>query len=178
MIKEITVHPKAKNHKARIAFLICILISAICFVTSALIAKYKGVVAFAGAGAFVSAMLFYTKYISVEFYYDIAFDSEGTPIFVVRQLIGKRQTTLCRLDLSSIVRIEYETAKERKVHKTEFGFVKYVYAPTLFPAESYRITARSRYEKCEIIIECSKEFSELLLSYSEEARALLPEEEE
>lgn len=170
MIKEITVHPKPKNKNAVIAFSVSFLLSAACFVIYSLVDRYKGVIALFGVGLLVCAILFYTKYISVEFYYDVTFDSEGTPIFVVRQLIGKRQTTLCRVELASIYKIEHESAKERSEHKTEAGFVKYVYAPTLFPKESYRITARSRYENSEIIIECSEEFKELILNYAVEAR--------
>lgn len=178
MIKEFSAHPKPQNKNSKIAFLIAILVSAIVFVTYFLIEKYKGVVGMFGLMTLTTGILIYTKYISPEFYYDITFDSEDNPLFVVRQIIGKRQTTLCRLDLADIVAVKYETAKERRAHKTEKGVRKYVYAPTMFPKETYRITVSGRYEKAEIIIEGTKEFADLLENYSKEARAALLNGEE
>ena len=94
---------------------------------------------------------------------------ENTPIFVVRQVTGKRQTTLSRIDLENIKKIEKQDKKEQSAHKTSADFRKYVYAPTLFPETVYRITVIGRYEKAEIIIECSDEYADYLRSAVVEA---------
>lgn len=178
MIQEFSVHPMPVNKNAKIAFLIAILISAAGFVTYFLMEKYKGIVGTAALMMLTTAILFYTKYISPEFYYDITFDTEGTPIFVVRQIIGKRQTTLCRVDLADIVSINKQSSAERKAHKTAVGYRAYVYTPTLMPPLTYLITVSARYEKAEIRIEGTDEFANLLNEYSKEARFMRESEME
>ena len=177
MINELSVRPKPRNNNAKIAFLIAILVSGAGFVTYFVMDKYRSIVGMFAFMMLVTAILFYTKYISPVFCYDLTNDSEDNPLFVVRQIIGKRATTLCRLDLANIISVEYETKAQRKLHKTPTGTRKYVYAPTMFPPDIYRITAQSRYESSEIIIECSEEFAQLLRKYSEEARLLSDAEE-
>lgn len=177
MINEFSAHPKPRNKNAKIAFALALAVSAAGFAAYLMMDRYKGVVGLFAMFSLVTAILFYTKFISPSFYYDITFDSEDTPIFVVRQIIGKRQTTLCRIDLADIVAVEYETRAARRAHKTPQDTRKYVYAPTMMPPDVYRMTVRSRYERAEIIIEAGEEFAALLRSYSEEARALRTEEE-
>lgn len=171
MIKEFSVHPKPQNNNAKIACMTFVLIAALGFVVYFQIEKYKGIIGIFALLALTTGILIYTKFISPEFYYDITFDASETPVFVVRQVIGRRQTTLCRIDLADIEKIEREEKAERRKHKTPSGTRKYIYAPTMFPKEIYRITAKSQYESAEIIIECSEEFSNLLKEYSKEARA-------
>jgi len=178
MIKEISARPKPRNNNAKIAFLITILISAIGFVTYFLMERFRGFVGMFALMMLVTAILFYTKYISPVFYYDVTFDSSNQPVFVVRKIIGKRATTLCRIDIADISSIAYEKRAEYKAHKTPRGLMKYVYAPTLFPPDVYRITVLGRYEKAEIVIESSEEFANLLLEYSKEAKLLRIEEGE
>ena len=177
MIQEFSVRPKPANNNAKIAFLIAILLSAVGFVTYFMIEKYKGIVGTLALFILTTAILFYTKYISPEFYYDVAFDSQGVPMFVVRQVVGKRQTTLARIDLADIKAIDKQTAKERGEHKTPAGYKVYVYTPTLMPKETLLITANGRYERAEIRIEGTEELSRLLLEYSAEARAMQAEAE-
>lgn len=177
MINELSVRPKPRNNYAKIAFLVAILISAIGFVTYFIMDRYRGIVGMFAFMMLVTAILFYTKYISPMFCYDITFDSENIPLFVVRQIIGKRQTTLCRFDLADIISVKYENKEQRRAHKTPKGVRKYVYAPTMFPPDVYRLTVKSRYENAEIIIEGTEELAELLRKYSNEARTLRVEEE-
>ena len=164
MIKELTVSPKPQNKKAKILFLITLLVSFVGFAVYFSIERFRGVVGMFALFSLVTAILFYTKYIAPKFYYDITFDAENTPIFVVRQVTGKRQTTLSRIDLFNVKRIEKETKEITRSHKTPTGFRRYVYAPTLAPSLIYRITVIGRYEKAEIIIECSDEFADYLKS--------------
>jgi hypothetical protein len=178
MINEFSVHAKPKNKNSAIAFVVLLLTSALGFCVYFIIDSYKGVVGLFALMILTVAILVYTKFIAPAFYYDIAIDSEGIPMFVVRQIIGKRQTTLCRLDLADIVSVDYETKKERSLHKTPRGTRKYIYAPTMFPKEIYRITAKGHYESAEIIIEGSEVFANTLRDYSIQARKMRIDSEE
>ena len=170
MINELSMRPKAKNNNAKIAFMLTLLVAIVAFCFYFALDKYKGLIGLFGIGALTTAILFYTKYISVEFCYDITFDIEETPIFVVRQITGKRVSTLCRVNLHDIISVSYETKKETSEHKREMGVRLYKYTPTLMPSEVYRIFSSGRYEKAEILIECTKEFADTLLEYAKEAR--------
>ena len=178
MINNFSVHPKPQNNNAKIACLIMTVISVLGFILYFMMDSYKG---FAGVFALfclATAILIYTKFISPEFYYDIISEEGIEPLFVVKQVIGKRTSTLCRIALADIVSVAYEDKKARREHKTERDTKKYVYAPTLFPKYTYRITLRSRYEKAEIIIECSEEFSAMLLDCSAEAKEMRANDED
>ena len=177
MINEFSVHPKPQNNYAKLFSLLAMLLAVGCIILYSVIEHYKGVVGVVAMMFITTAVLIYTKYIAVDFYYDITFDSEGIPLFVVRQIIGRRQTTLCRIELWDIESVEHQTDKERRAHKTASGVRKYTYAPTVFPKENYLITTGS-YEKNEIVIECSQEFAELLSSYAKEAKEMRVDEEE
>lgn len=169
MIRDISVHAKPSNNNAKLLFYILLVLTAASTVVYLAIERYKGVVGLV-ALVFVTALVFvYNKYLSSKYYYDVTTDSLGS-IFVVRQVIGKRQSTLCKISLSGIVKITKETAEERRAHKTPAEYRKYVYTPTLSPKTGYRITSVSRYEKAEIVVEISDEFAALLSEYAEEAR--------
>ena len=178
MISEFSVHAKPKNKNSIIAFVVLLLVSALGFCVYFIVESYKGVVGLFALMILTVAILVYTKFIAPAFYYDIAIDSEGIPMFVVRQIIGRRQTTLCRLNLADIVLVEYETKKERSLHKTPRGTRKYIYAPTMFPAETYRITAKGYYESCEIIIEGSEALANTLRDYAIQAKEMRIDSEE
>ncbi len=177
MITEFTLRPKASNRRA-LYLAIAFLVGAAAFmVLYFALPVYKGVVGVVAIALLAAAILVYTKYISPSFYYDITV-VDGLPLFVVRQLIGKRYTTLCRIELRTIIKIEKQEKTERRAHQTPVGYVRYSYAPTLMPEVTYLITSVSRYEKAEITIEANDEFASLLSRYAEEARALYAEAEE
>lgn len=174
MINEIYSHVKPSNTKAKRLFILLMGLSALLAAGAVALnifgGPYKGVVAFCGCISIVAAVFIYTKYIGVEYYYDVTFDSEGTAVFVVRQVTGKRESTLCRIDLWSITKIEKLTAKERSAHKAQAGFKRYFYLPTLSPDSVILITIRSEYENAEIVIEANDEFASMLKGYAREAR--------
>ena len=179
MIREFSAKAKSSNNKARTFFIASMLLAFLLLSGAMLLPLYRGVVSLFGIVFLVAAITIYTKYLSPIYYYDITFDSEGAPLFVVRQVIGKRQSTLCRIGLFEIVKIEKESIEERKSHKTPVGFVKYSYVPTILPETVYRITSVSRYEKSEILIEVTDEFASVIRSYAAEARAnYTPHEDE
>ena len=178
MIKEISVCPKAQNNNSKILMSVFFALAAVALIISMTVDRYRGVVGMVAVAFLVSAILVYTKYVSICFSYDVMIDSDGEPLFIVRQYVGKREVTLCRVSLADVTSVKKETSVERKSHVTERGVSRYVYAPTLAPAVSYRITVNNRYERSEIILEGSEEFMNMLSEYSKEARAARTEEEE
>lgn len=172
MITEFSVNPTPTNNKAKIIFFGCLAAGAACTVVYFIAELYKGLIGLGAMAFIIAAVFIYTRYMAPRFYYDITFDSAEQPVFVVRQKTGKRESTLCRIDLFTITKIERETRQERRSHKTPMGYVKYVYTPTLMPEVTYRITSISRYEKSEIIIEGNDDFSALLLRNAQEAKEL------
>ncbi len=178
MIKESTVRPKPQNNNAKIAFLVTMLLFLASTVFYIFMEKYKGVIGLVAICFLTSSILFYTKYLAPVFFYDILIDSQGIPLFVVRQHTGKRQVTLARIEIADIRDAVMESREVRKKHKTPGGVLKYNYGPTLNPATSCRIFLKSRYENAEISIEVSEEYAKMLLSYAKLAREMRIEDEE
>lgn len=170
MIGEMSTKMYPSNNYARWIFAL-FTSGGICLaLISTFLPKYSGLVAICGVVLLVSAITVFSKYIASVYYYDITFDYNGTPVFVVRQITGNRESTLCRIDIADIVSVERESAKERRAHKTPIGYVKYNYSPTLWPKETSRLIVEGKYEKSEIIIE-NKLYAEHLARISEELKS-------
>ena len=176
MIRELTLRPKPTNANAKTLMILSALGAVAFAVISLVMDKYRGVVALGSLILVVVAVYVYTKYVSAQYCYQIV---EGdTPLFLVTQRAGKRETVLCRVELRSIVSAVTMTATEYKAHKTEIGYVKYYYSPTMGPEHVVLITRRSRYEKAEVVIEAGEELAALISEYAREARDLYPDDEE
>lgn len=178
MINEFSVSPRPSNNKARSLFLVFLIAAAIlAAVYISPIPKFKGVVGVICLLFIVGAVYVYNRYMAMKYYYDVMLDTSGTPLFIVRSVIGKRETTLCRVELSDIVSVKRLSGEERKKHTTPAGFVRYFYNPTLMPESVCVVTVSSRYERAEITVEANDEFVSLLNSYANEARSLFPDGE-
>ena len=173
MIREFSVKAKPSNNNAKIVFAILLVLAAVLVLVYSVIDLYRGIIGVIALAAIAAAVLIYTKYISSIYYYDVTFDYRGEPIFVVRQQTGKRQSTLARIGLADVSSIEFEESSATEKHVTKRGYVKYAYLPTLLPKRFCRLTAVSRYEKAEILVEISDELADLLRTYSDEARQLI-----
>ena len=166
---EMSTRVQPSNNYARLIFSL-FTAGGICLaLVSTLVPMYKGVVALLGAVLLVVGVTVYSKYLASVYYYDITKDVNGTPIFVVRQVMGKRESTLCRVNIADIVSAEHETASQRRKHKTPLGYLKYVYTPTLAPKETSRLTLNGKYENAEIVIE-NRLYAEHLLELSKMIR--------
>lgn len=174
MIREFSVKAKPTNNKARVTFVTLLSCAGLTFgaylVMRAFEVQKSGLFGLIPLALVIAAVFIYTKYVSPVYYYELASDSDGYPLFVVRQTYGKRTSTLCRIGLSEITGLERETRSQRRAHKTPRTIMKYNYLPTLLPNYTYRITTRSRYEQAEIVIEINDEFAELLKGYIKEAK--------
>lgn len=177
VINEFSVKLKPSNNYARYIFWTLLFLTAVASVFYLAADKYKGLLGLLVLAIVTAALYVYTKYLSAQYYYDLTTD-HGTPVFVVRQSVGKRETTLCRTELYGIRKIEAETAKQRFEHKTPAGYKKYVYLPTVLPKQTYRITTVTAYEKAEIVVEINDKLASLLLEYAEYARSTLDIDEE
>jgi len=178
VIKDFSVTPRPKNKNAKILMCAFFALALISLIIATFVDKYKGVIGMVTLASLTTAILVYTKYVSVVFHYDIMAEGLDEPLFVVRQTVGKREVTLCRIALATITRIEKESAAQRRAHKSESGVAKYVYTPTLAPSESHRIFVFSRYEKAEIIVEISDEFAQMLMSLANEAKLMRTSEDD
>ncbi len=184
-MKELSIHASPTNKKANTAFYVLLGVAALVALTYILLSnlgiKKSGLVGVLAILLITAAVFLYTKYVGVKYYYDLTLDGYGTPVFVVRQVTGKRQSTLSRISLADIARLDRETPAERRAHSTPYGTRKYSYIPTLNPDVTYRIFVRSRYEKAEVLIEISDEVADFLRREIAEAKALalsLDEQEE
>ena len=178
MITETTTRLKPTNNNAKnLTFGLLIAVIVGMTVYSA-IPVYKSIVGAITLLLIVALVFIYTKYISVIYFYDITFDGYGVPVFVVRQVTGKRQSTLARVSLADIISVEREDAEERKKHETPMGVRRYYYVPTLLPKVTYRMTVKSKYEHAEITIEITEEYREMLLRYCAEAKENYPQDSE
>lgn len=178
MIKEFSIHAKATNNNAKIAFAVCFFASFILLFSANAFQKLVWIPQLCGMLLLVAAITLYTKFLSSKYFYEITFDTEGTPLLVVNQVIGKRMTTLCRVGLYEVVKVESESAEERKNHKTSAGVRKYTYVPTLFPERTCRVYTSGRHERAEVVIEVSDEIAALISDYAREARELMVAREE
>ena len=178
MIKESTVRPKPQNNNAKIALLVTMFLFFVSLAACMFAEKYKGVIGLVSICFLTTTILFYTKYIAPVFFYDILIDSEGTPLFVVRQRTGKREITLARVELADIKDAKIESREERKKHKTTGGVLKYNYGPTMNPSNTCRIFIKSRYETAEIVVEVSAEYAKMLLSYAKIAKEMRVDDDE
>ena len=120
MINEFSIHAKASNNYAKTAFTVCFFASFALLISANAFQKFVWMPQLVGMCLLVGAVVLYTKFLSSTYFYEIVHDTEGTPLFVVNQVIGRRITTLCRVALYEIVRIEGEGEEERKNHKTPF----------------------------------------------------------
>lgn len=172
MIRDFSVKLKPSNGYARIAFVVSMSCSFALVLLSGIVPLYRGLVSLAGTVLLVTALAVYSKYMLPTYYYDIMVDSDGLPLFVVRQQIKRKSSTLCRISLAEVVEIEREEKSDRRLHKTPKGFVKYSYLPTLMPNVTHRITVVNDYESAEIRIEASDEFATFLKRCCEEAKMM------
>ncbi len=170
MIREFSVSPKPQNKNAKIVVLISLIVAALSFATRIVLDKYNWAWELLAFFAVVVTVYISSKYIFTVYYYDIMIDTDGVPIFVVRKMIGRRQETHARVELTYITECTPVTREERKKHKTPEGVLKFNYCPTLWPARLARLGYESPEQRAELYLELSDEFCELLLSYSDEAR--------
>ena len=181
MINELQLRLKPTNSKAKVAFSVlgaCAVISFIAYYMMRNSGVEKAsLIGLLGLAFLTASLTFYTKYMSSVYYYEIMIDAAGTPLFLVKQAVGKRVSTLCRIALYEIRKIECTTAQDRKTHKTPTSLRRYNYVPTFMPSVTGGLTTASRYEKAEIYIEISDEFAKTLEAYVAEAQALAGEEE-
>lgn len=177
MIREFAVRPMPKNKKARTLFFILLSAAAATVIASYFLTSYKGIVQLGSLILLVSAVVIYTRYLGSVYSYEVTYDSDETPIFVVCQLSGKRRTSLCRVDLADIVEISLLSAEAYRAYKTEPGMKRYNYTPTLFPEEVYLMKVRSRTERADVFLELSAECRDTLLAYAATARSLRTEDD-
>lgn len=171
MIHEFSVRPKQSNTKAKYTCIACAVTAAAMLIVSMCVSHYRSIVGVVCLVFITAALFIYTKYLSSSYSYDITFDHTGRAVFVVRQRTGKRDSTMCRITISSIESVDEESREVRRAHKVAPGTLKYYYVPTMDPEATLRITSRTGSECSEIVIEASPEFAAMLREYAAIAKA-------
>ena len=172
MISEFSLKTRPQNKRSVylfIAFSIGAVAAGILYIALMKLGKYHGIAGLLTMVMVIGAIFIYTRYMAAQYYYDVTVVN-NTPLFIVRHKLGKRETTMCRIELGAIVSVEKQTREERKRHKTPSDLARYNYSPSISPEVTYLITARSRYEKAEITVEANDEFAAALLRQAELAR--------
>lgn len=177
MISEFTVTPRPSNNKARHLFFALIITAVLVGALYVTLPQYKGVVGLACMLIIVAAIYIYNRYMAIVYRYEVMIDSDGVPLLVVRHSVGKRESTLARVELSHITSVKKQSVKDRREHKTPEGCMRYAYLPTLAPEYTCLVTVRSRHEHAEITLEGNDQFIDLLQSYAEIARRELGTED-
>lgn len=166
---EFTLHVKPSNKNASYVIAAALVSAAASVGVCFFIDRYRGIFGLIAMIFFTVAILFYTKYSAAEYTYDLTSDSEGMPILVIKSRTGRRITTLLRLDLYAVRKIERLTQSELKGKKSDTGVLKYTYTPSFLPSEVIFLTVRSHYERADVIIEAPREFEEILAASVENA---------
>ncbi len=178
MIGSFSTSPKPQNNNAKIVMSIFFTLTVAALIVSSFIKEYVGIVQMLAACFLIAAILIYTKFLSSTFYYDVVGDGVDTPLFVVRQKTGKRETTLCRVELADIITVKKETRAERRAHKRDAGTSLYVYSPTLWPSVTYRVLVAGRHERAELVLEGTDELFEKITHLASIARSMRSEAED
>ncbi len=168
-MREFSVHPKAQSNLAKNVFFALLGSALLILVASYISPMFNGLISFAAMICIVAAVYIYSKYIGADYYYDIT-ESEGAPLLVIRHKVGKRNTTLCRLDIASIVSVTPLTRSELKAKPQEKDILRFTYCPTMCAQSVYLISSRSRYEQADIVIEGTDELADLLMQIAAECR--------
>lgn len=173
MINEISMHVVPKNKNGVLLFLVTLSVGAVLSVIAGNLESYRGIVGLFGLFFFVASLYSYTRYVVREYYYDVTV-IEDEPLLVVRQLIGKRSTVMCRIALADIVKVELFANRGELgdvANKLPPEYTKFNYTVTLSLGQpSIRLTVNSRDGKCGIVLEGGSELAELMRNYSEQAR--------
>ncbi len=155
------IHPfdytaKPQNKLGQRAFYLTLLLALALGFLSVTVTRFRGVIALLAIVCSVVAMIFFTRYVIAEYTYTVMIDRDGEPIFVVTSKTGKRISTLCRIALADVRKIEREDRKARASHKTPKGYLKFHYLPTFLSPSSLRLTEVARGERAEITVEMNE----------------------
>ena len=154
---ELSYSPRPKNKNAR--YLCAALFgSAILFACLyMLIESYKSIVAAIVCAFLFAAIFIYSAYVATVYYYEVVYEN-GARDFVIRKMFGKRQVTLCRVELSSVCDVRLLSYRERKSYRRTEGVSVYAYHPTLMPDALCLVSVRSDSECADIFIEADEAF--------------------
>ncbi len=178
MMQDVHIRVKPQNAYARVAFYGFLVLTFGVFAASYAMGRFRGVMQLGAFFCAVTAVLLYTKFMAPVFAYDLMTDNDGVPLFVVTQTIGRRMTTLCRIELTDVVSVRFCLMREAKAQKYDGSVHRYVYMPTLFPQTVCVVKTSGRYERAELFLEGNDSFVTLLNEYVAHARQTASPEEE
>ena len=102
----------ADKRRAMPAFFALVAVSAILVVVSMSIKRYAGLVSLLAVIGLTASMLFYVRYITSDYTYSVGEGSDGKAFLIFTRIIGKRQSVMGCIPLSSIKSIQRFTKNE------------------------------------------------------------------
>ena len=157
MRNELSYIAKSTNKVAKYVSLGCIGSALIVSLAGKIADVYAGLFALGVFAFIVAAIYIYTRYVGVEFCYQIT--EYSVPTLVISQLSGNRSRTVARIDIDSITDVKRLTYKEyRELRKREKSIPKYSYFPTMMPSTICFIAMRSEHENADIFVEADDSF--------------------
>lgn len=157
--------PKAKNRSATALILILTLAAVICFLMSAALSLYRGMVQLLALLLAVSAIFVAVKYVLVTHTYSV-FPGQGDvpPCFLVEQAQGRRTSLVCRIPLRGILSVEpYKGGS--------YSGRCYIYTATMRGGAYQILRAREAGHEFCVKLEADEDFMRLLLQKIAEAKA-------
>ena len=176
MIVPFSIRPQSQNKVARYVFFACLGSVLLLLVLNSMIGKYRGLLGLVILVFLTAAIYVYNRYMSAIYTYEVTFDGNNEPVFIISQLIGKRRSTLCRVGIASIVSVDIIDKAKRREYKVDRTVARYSYYPTMMPDKLCLIKVRSAYDKADVFVELSEEHASLLMRYAAIAKENSPEE--
>ena len=160
MYNEVTYVAKPGNNVARYFLLGCAGTAAILIALANMVQRFSGVISFVAFFFAVAAIYIYTRYIIIEYCYQIV--NLGVPSMVVCAVTGNKSRTMSRIDIAAITEVRRLTLSEYRAYKRDKGVLKYNYSPTMMPSALYLVRMRSEQENADIFIEANEDFASRL----------------
>ena len=165
-----TYRPIAKKKNAYPLFFTLLSVSLALVILSMQLEHYAGVVSVFAVVGLTAAVLVYLRYIGGDYVYNVTVGSEGEAYFVIDKVVGKKITTMCVVKLESIIRIQMFTKNSENKYVPDKTVKRHNYAPSFSPDEFAVMYTAGIDGRAEVVLECSKEFADRLMLYSEYAK--------
>jgi len=166
MITELSFIARPSNNKARHLFFALLISSVLVLSLSvALPPELRTAVLSGGMIFLIAALYVFSRFVGVTYLYDLALDTDGTPIPAVRSRIGKREVTLSRLTLATLTALDCLPRKARREYKTPDDLKRYNYYPTLDPERICLLRFITDQESVELAIEAPDPLINALTPY-------------
>ena len=162
MKKLYELEPKLKKTREKIIMSVCLLLSSLCYGVSGFL-LYPALYQFFAVALLSMSVLVIVRYLLRNYVYAIHGDENGVPHeFVVVEIMGKKQTVVCRISLSDVVNfIPCAVFLKSGMGR---GQEIYRYVSELFPEHAYFAEVLQGEKRFFVEIYADRELSDLIKS--------------